>query len=168
METIVKLRTSQDEHDIRNASEYSYCVGQVIDILSRCPRNAKIVFDNDSYTFGIIDSATIRVVEVETFQEEKEREEREKNKEKMEEIKDIIKGIKKAVNANGGELILALDGITLDTCCEEKEDNLIVTELTTKMGGKLYGNTNWGLINLEETITDTDDWYTLDDVVTDL
>ena len=168
METIVKLRTSQDEHDIRNASEYSYSVGQVIDILSRCPRNAKIVFDNDSYTFGIIDSATIRVVEVETFQEEKEREEREKNEEKMEEIKDIIKGIKKAVNANGGELILALDGITLDTCCDEQEDNLIVTELTTKMGGKLYGNTNWGLINLEEAITDTDDWYTLDDVVADL
>lgn len=168
METIVKLRTSQDEHDIRNASEYSYSVGQVIDILSRCPRNAKIVFDNDSYTFGAIDSATIRVVEVETFQEEKEREEQEKIKEKMEEIKDIIKGIKKAVNANGGELILALDGITLDTCCEEQEDNLIVTELTTKMGGKLYGNTNWGLINLEETITDTDDWYTLDDVVSDL
>jgi hypothetical protein len=36
------------------------------------------------------------------------------------------------------------------------------------MGGKLYGNTNWGLINLEETITDTDDWYTIDDVVADL
>lgn len=162
METIVKLRTNKDEYDIRNASEYSYTVGQVIDILSRCPQNAKIVFDNDrGYTFGAIDSATIRVVEVETFQEEKERE-------KMEEIKNIINGVKKAVNANGGELILALDGITLDTCCEEQEDNLIVTELTTKMGGKLYGNTNWGLINLEETITDTDDWYTIEDVVADL
>jgi hypothetical protein len=169
METIVKLRTNKDEYDIRNASAYSYTVGQVIDILSRCPQNAKIVFDNDrGYTFGAIDSATIRVVEVETFQEEKEREEREKAEEEMEEIKDIINGIKKAVNANGGELILALDGITLDTCCEEQEDNLIVTELTTKMGGKLYGNTNWGLINLEETITDTDDWYTIDDVVADL
>ena len=165
METIVKLRTNKDEYDIRSASEYSYTVGQVMDILSRCPQNAKIVFDNDrGHTFGAIDSATIRVVEVETLQEEKERE----KAEEMEEIKDIINGIKKAVNANGGELILALDGITLDTCCEEQEDNLIVTELTTKMGGKLYGNTNWGLINLEETITDTDDWYTIEDVVADL
>lgn len=165
METIVKLRTNKDEYDIRNASEYSYTVGQVIDILSRCPQNAKIVFDNDrGHTFGAIDSATIRVVEVETFQEEKEREE----KEEMEEIKSIINGIKEVVNTNGGELIIALDGITLDTCCEEQENNLIVTELTTKIGGKLYGNTNWGLINLEETITDIDDWYTIDDMVADL
>lgn len=96
METIVKLRTNKDEYDIRNASEYSYTVGQVIDILSRCPQNAKIVFENDrGHTFGAIDSATIRVVEVETFQEEKEREEREKTEEEMEEIKDIINGIKK-------------------------------------------------------------------------
>ena len=169
METIVKLRTNKDEYDIRNASECSYTVGQVIDILSRCPQNAKIVFDNDrGYTFGAIDSATIRVVEVETFQEEKEREEREKAEEEMEEIKDIINGIKEKVNTYGGELIVALDGITLETCCDEQENNLIVTELTTKMGGKLYGNTNWGLINLEETITDTDDWYTIDDVVADL
>ena len=165
METIVKLRTNKDEYDIRNASEYSYTVAQVMDILSRCPQDAKIVFDNDrGYTFGAIDSATIRVVEVETIQEEKERYEREK----VGEIKDIINSINGAVNKNGGELIIALDGITLDTCCDEQEENLIVTELTTKIGGKLYGKTNWGLINLEDTITDIDDWYTLDDVVADL
>lgn len=83
-------------------------------------------------------------------------------------IQNCINNIKAAVNDNGGELILAMDGITLDTCNEEQEDNLIVTELTTKFGGKLYGNTNWGVINLEETITDLDDWYTLEDVVNDL
>lgn len=162
METIVKLRTNKDEYDIRKASEYSYTVGQVIDILSRCPQNAKIVFENDrGYTFGAIDSATIRVVDVETFQEEKE-------KEGKMDIQNCINNIKTAVNDNGGELILAMDGITLETCNEEQEDNLIVTELTTKFGGKLYGNTNWGVINLEETITDLDDWYTLEDVVNDL
>ena len=82
METIVKLRTNRSEYDIRNASKYSMSVGEVIDILERCPRDAKIVFSNDNdYTFGEIGGSTIRVVEVETFEEEREREEREREEE---------------------------------------------------------------------------------------
>lgn len=81
-------------------------------------------------------------------------------------MRNIIENIKKVVNENGKELILDMSGITLDTPTED--DNLIVTELTTKLGGKLYGNTNIGLINLEDFITDNDDWYTLEDIVNDL
>lgn len=84
------------------------------------------------------------------------------------EIARNLKYITKIVNNNEGELILDMSGIVLDTCCDDKEDNLMVTELTTKINGKLYGNTNWGLIDLEETITDPDDWYTLADIVGDL
>lgn len=83
-------------------------------------------------------------------------------------MKRIIKYLKNKVNENGGELILDLAGVTLDTCDDNHDDNLIVTEFTTKIGGKLYGNTNWGLIDLEVTITDDDDWYTLEDIVGDL
>lgn len=83
-------------------------------------------------------------------------------------MKRIIKYLKEAVNKNGGELILDLSGIVLDTCDDDHDDNLIVTELTTKLGGKLYGNTNWGLVDLETTITDDDDWYTLEEIVGEL
>lgn len=80
-------------------------------------------------------------------------------------MEEIIKTIKKVVEDNGGEVILAMDGINLDTYCDEQEDNLKVTEVTTKLGGKLYGNTTWGLINLEETITNFEDWEILEDAV---
>ena len=78
METIVKLKVTRDEYDIRNASKYSISVSELFEILERCPQNAKIVFDNDNgFTFGEISSNTIRVVEVETFEEENTRQEQE-------------------------------------------------------------------------------------------
>jgi hypothetical protein len=80
----------------------------------------------------------------------------------------IINKLKNIVNLHSYELILALHGVTLDTSCDEQDNNLIVTELTTKFNGKLYGNTNWGVINLEDTITDIDDWFTLEDIVDDI
>jgi hypothetical protein len=83
-------------------------------------------------------------------------------------MKRIIKYLKEVVNRNEGELILDLAGIVLDTCDDNHDDNLIVTELTTKIDGKLYGNTNWGLVDLEATITDNDDWYTLEEIVGEL
>jgi copper chaperone CopZ len=168
MEQIVKLRTSADDYDIRDAAKYAITVDSLIDVLSRCPSDAKVVFSNGDFTFAEVTPNSIRIVEVETYQEQADREEKEQKEEEKMDIQNCINNIKTAVNDNGGELILAMDGITLETCTEEQEENLIVTELITKFGGKLYGNTNWGVINLEETITDLDDWYTLEDVVNDL
>jgi protein-arginine kinase activator protein McsA len=82
METIVKLKVTRDEYDIRNASKYSISVSELVEILERCPQDAKIVFDNDNgFTFGEISPNTIRVVEVETFEEEKTRQEQEDEQE---------------------------------------------------------------------------------------
>jgi hypothetical protein len=169
MEKVVKFKTHRSNYDIREAMQYAISVSDLIEILERCPSNAKVVFDNDNgYTFGEISSNAIKLVEVETYEEEKEREEREEREADLAEIARNLKYITKRVNDNEGELILDMSGIVLDTCCDDKEDNLMVTELTTKINGKLYGNTNWGLIDLEETITDLDDWYTLVDIVGDL
>jgi hypothetical protein len=55
-----------------------------------------------------------------------------------------------------------MDGILLSGC------DLLVTELTTKINGRLYGNTTSGLIDLELIINDLDDWYILEDIVGDL
>lgn len=79
-------------------------------------------------------------------------------------IKTLVEKYKK-----NNAVILAFDGITLDTCDDDHDDNLSVYELvlTPSLGKHLYGNTNWGLIDLEETITDEDDWYTLEDVLKD-
>jgi hypothetical protein len=82
-------------------------------------------------------------------------------------MKQIIENIKSIVNQNGGELIVAMHGVTLETCSDVHDSNLVVTELTTKFGGKLYANSNWGVVNLEDTIADNDDWYTLEDIVKD-
>lgn len=79
MEKIVKLRTNRDCYDIREASKFSISVQDVIDILERCPRDAKIVFSNDNdYTFGELCYSSIRMTEVETFEEEAERERKER------------------------------------------------------------------------------------------
>ena len=169
MEKVVKFKTHRSNYDIRESMQYAISVSDLIEILERCPSNAKVVFDNDNgYTFGEISSNAIKLVEVETYEEEKEREEREEREADLAEIARNLKYITKRVNDNEGELILDMSGIVLDTCCDDKEDNLMVTELTTKINGKLYGNTNWVLIDLEETITDIDDWYTLADIVGDL
>lgn len=166
MEKVVKFKTHRSDYDIRESMKYAISVSGLIEILERCPSDAKVVFDNDNgYTFGEISPNVIKIVEVETYEEEREREEREERESDLEEIARATRFIKKVVNDNEGELILDMSGILLDTCCEDKEDSLMVTELTTKLGGKLYGNTNWGLIDLEETITDIWDWYTLKDKV---
>lgn len=165
METIIKIRANKSDYDVRDSAFSSISVGDVISILEQFPRDAKIVCSiNYDSVFGRLKSTSFQKVEVETYQEELEKE----RQEEQEEIKELINTIKNKVNNNNGEMVLALHGITLETICDEKSDNLIVTELTTKMGGSLYGNTNWGLINLEETISNICDWYTLDEIVDEL
>ena len=94
--------------------------------------------------------------------------EREKAEEMMEEIENAISFIKDVVSLKGGEHILDNSGVELDTYSDAQNCNLVVYSLTTKPDFKLYGNTNWGKINLEEKITDIDDWYILYDIIRDL
>lgn len=169
MDSVVKFKTHRSDYDIRESMNEAITVEDLIAILECYPGTAKVVFDNDNgYTFGAITGSSLKLNWVETREEEKAREEQEERDADLEEMERAIRFIKKRVNANGGELILSMDGIVLDTCCDEQDDNLMVTELTTKLGGYLYGNTNWGLINLEANITDLDDWYTLEDIVGNL
>lgn len=79
MEKIVKICPTRDYYDIREASECSVSVGELQDMLKNYPRDSKIVvsFDN-GYIFGTLSRSNLRMVEVETFEEEREREEREK------------------------------------------------------------------------------------------
>ena len=62
---IVTLKTSRDYYDIKDCAEYSLSVAEIMDILSRCPEDAKVVFSNDNgYTYGIVDNNTIKVINV--------------------------------------------------------------------------------------------------------
>ena len=163
MDSVVKFKTHRSDYDIRESMSQAITVNDLIAILECYPGDAKVVFDNDNgYTFGGITGSCVRLADVETYEEEKERELREQIQADQEEAERAIRFIKQRVNKNGGELILAMDGILLYSC------DLMVTELTTKINGRLYGNTTSGLIDLELTIYDLDDWYTLEDIVGDL
>lgn len=62
MEQIVTLKTSRDYYDAKECAEYSISVEELMEILSRCPNGAKVVFSNDNgYTYGIVDNNTIKV-----------------------------------------------------------------------------------------------------------
>ena len=156
MDSVVKFKTHRSDYDIRESMNEAITVQELIAILECYPSDAKVVFDNDNgYTFGAITGRVIRPADVETYEEEKERELREQIQADQEEAERAIQFIKKRVNKNGGELILKMDGILLSGC------DLLVTELTTKINGRLYGNTTSGLLDLELIINDLDDWYTL-------
>lgn len=80
-------------------------------------------------------------------------------------IEDIITLIKETVSENSEPFILDEDGIVLDSCTETA--NITVYSIVNK-SGVLYCNTNNGELNLIDCITDTDDWFTLEDIITDL
>jgi hypothetical protein len=74
METIIKVITTKEDHDIRDSAECSLSVQDVIDRLECLPKNAKIVMSNDNgYTFAPFRESTFVEVEVETRKEETER-----------------------------------------------------------------------------------------------
>ena len=80
MEQIVILKTSRDEYDIRESAKVSYSVEELIERLENFPKGAKIVFSNDNgHTFGSIDGGTIRILNVETKEEERIRKEKEED-----------------------------------------------------------------------------------------
>lgn len=167
MESVVKFKTHRSDYDIRESMSQAITVSDLLAVLMFLPADAKVVFDNDNgYTFGGITTSCIKLANVESKEEELERLAREEKEYEQEDKARAIRYIKRIVNKHDGELILAMDGILLQyTFDDDHRDDLIVTEVTTKIDGKLYGNTNWGLIDLEETITELSDWYTLEDVV---
>lgn len=86
------------------------------------------------------------------------------------EIKNIIANIKTLLNDRG--IILDVcdidgNGLVLDTY-DEILENIIIYELFMLNKTTLCAKSNWGLINLELALTDTDDWYSLEDIVKDL
>ena len=69
------------------------------------------------------------------------------------------------------KLIVFDDGITLDSCyVNSRGDELDNIEIYTicDTDGVLFGETNYGCIDLEDQIEDEDDWYTIEDVINDL
>lgn len=167
MEKVVKLSTRRGNvvYDIREAITDGLTAGELISLLENFPSDAKVVFDNDNgYSFEGITACAINYGLVESYDEEREREEAELE---METIESSINYIARCVNISGGEMLLDNSGIELDTCSDDQDDNLVVYSLTTKPDGKLYGKTNWGLVNLEVTIVYSDDWYALEDIVRD-
>lgn len=168
MEKVLKLSTRRGNvvYDIRQAMENCLTAGELISLLMNFPSDAKVVFDNDNgYSFEGITACAINYGLIESYDEEREREEAE---EEMDMIQGAINYIARCVNISGGEMLLDNSGIELDTYSDGQADNLVVYSLTTKPDGKLYGKTNWGLVNLEVTIVYSDDWYALEDIVRDL
>ena len=61
MTKIIKLKVNRDYYDINDCVDNTLSVAEVIEILSRCPSDAKVVFSNDNgYTYGNLDNNTIK------------------------------------------------------------------------------------------------------------
>ena len=164
MDKVVTFKTHCKTYDVREAMESAMTVADLKRALDYLPSDAKVVFDNNNgYSFGEITHSRIDVACVETYEEQNDREEAE---DEMENIENAVSNLIKYVNEQGGNLDLGMD-IVLDTCDDDHTDNLEVSALSIN-DGELWGKTNWGLINLQETIIYSDDWYTLEDIVRDL
>lgn len=164
MEKVVTFRTHSNTYDVREAMESAMTVTDLKAVLDCYPPDAKVVFDNNNgFSFGEITQSRIKVANVETYEEQSDREEAE---DEMESIENAISNIIKVVNDEGGNFDLGMD-VVLDTFDDDHTDNLEVSVLYIK-DGELWGKTNWGLLNLPETILYSDDWFTLEDIVRDL
>ena len=82
---IVRVNAVRDDYDVRECLNDAMSVEQVIEQLSRCPKDAKVVmsFDN-GYLYGSLTPHLIKVVDVETYEEQEEREKREQEEEERE------------------------------------------------------------------------------------
>lgn len=164
MEKVVTFRTQSNTYDVRDAMVSAMTVADLKAVLDCFPPDAKVVFDNSNgFSFGEITQSRIKVADVETYEEQSEREEAE---DEMESIENAIGNIIKVVNEDGGNFDLGMD-VVLDTLDDDHTDNLEVSILYV-IDGELWGKTNWGLLNLQETILYSDDWFTLEDIVRDL
>lgn len=79
---IVRVNAIRDDYDVRRCTEYAMSVEQLIEQLSRCPKGAKVVMSFDGgYMYGPLTPHLIRVVDVETYEEQEGREKREQEEE---------------------------------------------------------------------------------------
>jgi hypothetical protein len=164
MEKVVTFRTQSNTYDVREAMESAMTVADLKAVLDCFPSDAKVVFDNNNgFSFGEITQGRIKVADVETYEEQSDREEAE---DEMESIENAINNIIKVVNEEGGNFDLGMD-VVLDTLDDDHTDNLEVSVLYIN-DGELWGKTNWGLLNLPDTILYAEDWFTLEDIVRDL
>lgn len=91
----------------------------------------------------------------------------------MNTIKNIQSNIKEMIHEFDAQrnLIVLNDDITLDTCYVnddgEELDNIEIFTIYN-CDGVLFGETNYGCIDLEDQLKDEDDWYTLEDIVSDI
>lgn len=82
---IVKINTFRDAYDVRECTECAISVEQLIEQLERCPKNAKVVMSFDGgYMYGSLTPNSIKVIDVETCEEQEEREKREQEEEERE------------------------------------------------------------------------------------
>ena len=82
---IVKINAVRDAYDVRECTECAISVEQLIEQLSRCPKDAKVVMSFDrGYMYGSLTPHLINVVDVETYEEQEERERREQEEEERE------------------------------------------------------------------------------------
>ena len=81
------LLTNREEYDIRDAAARSMTVRQLIDELEcNYDENAKIVFNNENYTYGYVGAGYIDSIRVETYEEEDLRERMEELQEELTEL----------------------------------------------------------------------------------
>ncbi len=82
---IVKVNAVREDYDIRRCTECAMSVEQLIEQLERCPKNAKVVMSFDGgYMYGSLTPNLIKVIDVETNEEQEEREKREQEEEERE------------------------------------------------------------------------------------
>jgi hypothetical protein len=82
---IVKVNAVREDYDVRRCTECAMSVEQLIEQLERCPKNAKVVMSFDGgYMYGSLTPNSIKVIDVETCEEQEEREKREREEEERE------------------------------------------------------------------------------------
>lgn len=82
---IVRINAVRDDYEVRECLNDAMSVEQVMEQLSRCPKDAKVVmsFDN-GYMYGSLTPHLIKIVNVESYEEQEEREKREQEEEERE------------------------------------------------------------------------------------
>lgn len=99
---IVRVNAVRDYYDVRECLNDAMSVEQVIEQLSRCPKDAKVVMSFDrGYMYGSLTPHLIKVVDVETYEEQEERERREQEEEEreMEKIEEELDEIASSIYA---------------------------------------------------------------------
>lgn len=82
---IIRINAVRDYYDVRECLNDAMSVEQVIEQLSRCPKNAKVVMSFDGgYMYGSLTPNLIKIVNVESYEEQEERELREQEEEERE------------------------------------------------------------------------------------